>query len=206
MSILLTVLAVIGYILLAILLIVFILLILPVHVLLEYKSKKFTAILRIFFIKIQVFPLNKKEDKKVEKAEKKAEGKVDKVIKKEKKKINFILFAEDIFEIIATAGTVMSKIIRSLSFTKITLIYPVHKTEAADTAVFYGRVNAYVGTAIGTLHNYLRMKIKNVEIICDYDNIHEDKTYVYCDVSAVLISILTVFIYALIRLKREKVF
>ncbi len=197
--------AVIGYILLFLLFIIILLLAMPVRLITIYENEKFTTKAQVLFLTFKIYPMTKKQKKEVKKAEKQGEEQAEKEVKKAKKKLNISLFAEDIVEIVQTAGSVINKIIKSMTFKNVSLVLPVHKDDAAQTAIAYGNMNAYISGAIATLHNYLQLNIKKVNIICDYDNTFEKDTYFYCKIGATPIIILIVAVYAVIRLKKNNV-
>ncbi len=198
-------LAVLGYVLLSILFVlcaIVILLFVPVKLHTKYEHTKFTVKIKILFFTLKLYPMTKKEKKQVKQIEQTGEKKV----KKQAKKVNISLFAEDIVEIIILATGAIKKIMHSMKFSKVCLTIPVHKQDVAQTAIDYGKMNAYISGAYGALNNILRIDVEDINIICDYDNAYKEKTYFYCKISAMPIALITVLIYTVIKLKQNNVF
>ncbi len=200
-------LAILGYVLLVILIIlglIIVLLFIPVRLFLEYKASEFNIKVAIVFFKFKIYPLPKKQKKRVKNEKETQDENIKAPAKKKKQGLSF--YAEDIIEIIITASGFIKNIMHSMLFSKICLTLPVFKNNVALTAIEYGKMNSYIGGVYATLKNILRINVDDISIICDYDNIYKDKTYFYCKVSAIPIIIIIVAIYAIVKLKQKQVF
>jgi hypothetical protein len=62
-----------------------------------------------------------------------------------------------------------------------------------------------LGTALGAVQNLLDIRLKQVDIIPDFTGEYKDRHYFYCKIQAVLFIMIVAAVYALARLKADKV-
>lgn len=197
-------LSVLGWTLLALLGLLLLALVLPVFVDFEYKDKRFTAVLRIFFWwKIKLYPLPpKKEKPKPEPPKPNAEDAAAKE-KKPKKPMPKITL-ELVWGLVSTSGAAMRIVMRGLWFTHIRVVWPVHGDTPEETAIAYGQTQAYFGGAVAALRNFLNLrKFEQVDIVADYDDKFSESTYLYCTIGATPVIMVTAGLYAVIRIFKE---
>lgn len=195
------VLAVIGWILLALLLVLVLALVLPVFLHVTYEKEQLTIKMNVLFFSFVLYPAKEKQKpEKVKTTQQLAEEEKP----KKKKKLPY-LYLEDIVALVVTAGKSMHKIFRALRITKIGIVLPVHGDDPAKTAIQYGQMHAYLGGAIATLQNFLTLQFQKVQVIADFEKEFSQNTYFYCKIGATPIILLIVAIYALVRVKRDDI-
>ena len=175
------------------------LLFVPAQLLLEYKDDDITAKARVLFLTIKLYPRKQKPAK--EPPQPKAEEKPpEPQPQKPKKKITL----DKLTRAVKTAKGAMKIIFgrMKISFTKI--VWPVYDGNAADTALAYGQLQAYVGGALGVLQQILNISFKSADIFADYDNIHEKERCIYCKIGATPFIMISAAIYVYTHLKRDK--
>ena len=180
------------------------LLIVPVQVAVEYKEGAFTAKLRVlFFLRFGLYPAKEKPQSKKagQDAEKKEKDAQDE--KQKKKKTDFTL--ESAAELVSTAGWLMRIVFKILRFTDITLCWPVHREDAAETAMAYGKTQAWLGGILGTLQNALTLRFKKLTVFADFTGEMKDRRYFYCKIGAAPFIMVAAALYALVHLKSERV-
>ncbi len=198
------VLEIILYILLAILVLLLLLLITPVCVKPVYQQEKLSVYLTVLLFKFKIYPLSKKEKVKVKNADKKAKEQGEKAIKKDVKS-RLPIYFEDIAEIICIAGGAIKLIFKCIYFRNIRIFYPVFKDNAAQTAIYYGKLQAYINNAFALLNNILNIKVKSIKLLADFNNEHEKDTYLSCKINAIPIVFIIAAIYVFRRLKINKI-
>ena len=180
-------------------------LVLPVFVLVEYKNHQLCAKLRVLFLTFPLYPLKKETEE--QQAEEKSTPPQDEKKQPEKssqaknKKITF----DKILQILSTAGSGIKILLRGVFVTGICICYPMYREDAAETAIAYGQTQAYLGTAVGLLRNFIRVRFKKVNIFADFDNTHSEEEYFYCKIGATPFIMVSAAIYVFTRLKSEKV-
>ncbi len=177
-------------ILLVLLLILVILLMSRVALTVEYWDGKFSYAVRYFGIKVYPFPEKaetdpeKEEQKATEKARKKAEKEAKKQAEKEAaaaerkkrlpaEKIQRVLQriaerSDMIGEILAAVPGPLQKLLRSVTLDDLVTDFLIGGEDAADTALLYGRVQIAVQNLLANLGKHIRVKRKDVRIVCDF--------------------------------------
>lgn len=84
------------------------------------------------------------------------------------KKKKFSLTFDFIMEMLSAAGVLMRRVFRALHFQKIVLILPVHKEDAAATALACGQMQAAVSAGVAALENFLDLRFDGVRILPDF--------------------------------------
>ena len=192
--------SVLLWLLVALLALLILCLVLPVFVLVEYKNKQFSAKLRVLFLTFQLYPSKKQPEEKPV-AEKSEENPSEKPKQQsQKKKITL----DKIMQIFSVAGSGVKMLLRGIFITGIRINYPVYREDAAETAIAYGQTQASLGTAVGLLRNFVRLRFKKVNIFADFDNTHNEEEYFYCKIGATPFIMVSVAIYVFTRLKSEK--
>ena len=162
------------YIILAVLLLIFILLIFPVKVYINYYDKIEITIRYIFFKFKQTGKPEKQEEKKRKKEKKKLKKDKEPKEKKESslsklKKENGIKGLIELFkEILKIFFKTAKKIIKHIYIEKIDLNIAVSSEDAAQTAILYGKINAYFYSVYALLSNFFNIKFKRINIYPDF--------------------------------------
>ena len=175
-----TFLMVLLWVVLGLLALLAVLLIVPAAVAVEYKQGEFTArlkLLGIFSFRLQPA----KPEPKLHMTFEKVQG------------------------ILSAAGAFMRRVFRALHFTGIIFILPIHRDDAAQTAVAYGRAQAWVGGAAAALQNFFNLSFRQVRILADFTGEITAGPYFSCKIGASPIIMITAALYALVQLKNEHV-
>lgn len=181
-----------------------VLLIVPVVVAVEYKQGDFTARLKVLGVfSFRLYPMKEKPEKKKKQPPPQPEKAVQEPPKKPEPK--FRLTFEKVEGILSTAGAFMRRVFRALHFTGIIFILPIHREDAAQTAVAYGRAQAWVGGAVAALQNFLNLRFKQVRVLADFTGEITAGPYFSCKVGASPIIMIIAALYALVQLKNEHV-
>ncbi len=176
----------------------------PICVKPEYKNETFTVHLIILFLRFKVFPLPKKEKKKAKAVEKKAEEETENAAEKIKKR-KFPIMLEDISTIMQAAKGAIKIIFKGIYFNKIRIFYPVYKEDAAQSAIYYGQLQAYVSATFACLQNILNLRFKSVKLVADFNNELSKNTYLSCKIYASPIIFIIAGIYVFKELKANSI-
>ena len=186
----LNILAVLGWIVLALLVLIVWVILVPRSVFVEYtKAGEITVKVRIAFFRIKVYPLNlpfKKKEK-----EKKAKGKAKSGQNKQEEKSPLAQLKEDlpkgmelVKEILSTVKGVMAIILKGLYIKDVSFNLPINAGDAYNTQKQYGVItNAFYSFNI-FLQKYVKISYKSPVFIADFANLYEDSPYFYCKIQA----------------------
>ena len=194
----LKILAVIGWILLALLILILWILIVPRSVYVEYsKVHDLTVKVRVFLFKIKVYPFSLPFKKKTDKAEKKKKPKKAKKSQQEqeqqgqKKKSQLAQLTENlpkgmelVKEVLSTVKGVMAILLRGLYIKDVSFTLPVKGKDAYDTQKQYGIItNTFYSFNI-FLQKYVKIFYKKPVFVADFANLYDDSIYFYCKIQA----------------------
>jgi hypothetical protein len=104
-------------------------------------------------------------------------------------------------QICSAAGALMRAVLRAVHVRDVKAVWPVHCGDAAETAIRFGRTQAYVGSALGVLQNFVDLQLRQVDIIPDFTGEHKYRRYFYCKIQATPFIIVTTGVWALVKLK-----
>ncbi len=190
----LKILAVIGWILLALLILIVWVIIVPRSVYVEYsKVNELTVKVRVFLFKIKVYPFNL-PFKKTDKAEKKKKEKASKQTSKqstENKKSPVQQLTENlpkgmelVKEVLSAVRGVMAILLKGISIKDAAFTLPVYSGDAHRTQKQYGLItNAFYSFNI-FLQKYVKIYWKSPIFIADFANLYDDSLYFYCKIQA----------------------
>ena len=209
MTIMLKILAVLGYILLAIILLLVWVIIVPRHFWLEYDKKDgFTAKMNIGFFKLKLYPLPNFIAKKLEKAGEKAEDVVEEGAKEDEEAIeektkkkpgpfDNIEFSFDLVkDILATAKGVVKIFLKGIYFRDVSFTLPLYDEDAYRTQQLYANTTTAFYTLNIFLQQYLQIYYKSPIFVADFANQHENSLYFYCKITSSPSIIISVAIFA----------
>ena len=200
----LNLLIVIGYIVLALLLLVAWVLLVPRSVFVEYTNATGPVVkVRLLFFKIRVYPLpklfggGKKEKagkKKKTDAKKNASGD-----KKQQKQSGFKKFMADmpkgfelVKEVFATVKGVMAILLKGIRIKDVSFTLPISAGNAYETQKLYGTVTSAFYSLNVFLQKYVKIFYKKPIFVADFAQLYKDSTYFYCKIQASPVIILVV--------------
>ena len=153
-----------GWILLSLLLFIFFLLLLPVH-----TRVRFDHALQVWCglgpVSLRIFPLKKKNKPKQEKKQAADSKKKPSAKKKPKKKLSL----EVIVDFIHLGTEALGTMRRRLVIQDLTCHLNVAGTDAAATALLYGRIAAAVSSLYPVLERNLRIRHTDISVDADFE-------------------------------------
>ena len=187
----LKILAVTGWILLALLVLVVWVIIVPRSVYVEYsKVQELVVKVRVLCFKIKVYPFSlpfkKKDRKKEDKKGAESGGQT-----KQKKKSSAKQLMEDlpkgmelVKEVLGAVKGVTAILLKGISIKDASFTLPVYAGDAHETQKQYGIVtNAFYSFNI-FLQKYVKIFWKSPVFIADFANLYSDSLYFYCKIQA----------------------
>lgn len=203
---------VLGFLLLGLLVLVLLLLLLPVSLLVEFKQERLTVKLRILFLTFPLYPRRKKASEEPVKVEQVTAPAAEENLRAEQAvsldgdepKPRRKITLSDLTKFVSSAGRIMRIVLKLIQIRDIRIVYPIRGEDAAQTAIQYGRFHAYLGSTLGVLQNFLNMRFKQVDILPDFNNNCKYRRYFYCKLQAIPFIIVIAALYALARLKGDK--
>ena len=226
MHILLTVLSVLGWVLLALLCLLLVALFTPARLVLELRYDEFSARLKVLCFTVTLYPRGQKQQGDAPDGKEAAPaappkagaqadaggsaqagppqagqtapgGKTGKMPKQKRRLPSLGSLAQ----ICSAAGALMRAVLRTVHVRGVKAVWPVHCEDAAETAIRFGHMQAYVGSALGVLQNFVDLQLKQVDIIPDFTGEHKYRRYFYCKIQAIPFIIVTTGVWALVKLK-----
>ncbi len=173
---------VLGWTLLALLALLALVLVLPVRAELEYREGALSVRARIFGLPLRIYPFPerlKKRRPKQKQPQKEAAPRP-----KKKKKRAPRLETEEIQAFLGAAGTFMRRMYRMIHITDVILILPVHREDAAQTALACGRAEAWLAGMTALLQNYFDLHIVQLRVLPDFTNEITAGVYLSCGIGA----------------------
>ena len=193
MHILLTVLSVLGWVLLALLCLLLVALFTPARLVLELRYDEFSARLKVLCFTVTLYPRGQKQQGDAPDGKEAAPAAPPKA------------GAQADAGGSAQAGppqaALMRAVLRTVHVRGVKAVWPVHCEDAAETAIRFGHMQAYVGSALGVLQNFVDLQLKQVDIIPDFTGEHKYRRYFYCKIQAIPFIIVTTGVWALVKLK-----
>ena len=202
----LKILAVTGWVLLALIVLLLWVVIVPRSMYVEY-SKKYNLIVkvRVFLFKIKVYPFKlpfakelteeqkaaKKEARKAKKEQsKKPTGKKDTTEQNSEKKKGFDI-TEKLPKGMELAKTVLSAVkgvlrilLKGVRIKDVSFNLPISGKDAYDVQQKYGKITSAFYSFNIFLQKYVKVFYKCPKFIADFDNLHKDSLYFYCKIQA----------------------
>lgn len=181
------VLKIIGWILLAVIGLIILLLSVKVKIFAEYSDANTNLRLQWLFIKIPIYPTEKKEKKP---KEKKPEEEKDEAPSepKEKKDNNFLQLLYDahgvdglvliVKRLFSYIGTFFGDLMNALVIDDLYIDVMCNKGDAASTAIYYGEVCSALFPLLGALVTKYKVKKYDINVYPDYIAKHSSANYV----------------------------
>lgn len=160
-----------------IILLLFGILMVPVHAEAYYKESFSLKIKFLFFFSYRVFPMNEKE-KKEEKQKKESEkpAETEEKPKKQKRKMMPDEIVDFIIDTIKKYGPGAKMILRNIRFHSIELYWKVGAEDAAACGIKYGRICAWLSGVLGFFRNLTKIEHPKIRVfpdfICEKDEIY----------------------------------
>ena len=196
-------------ILLAVLLaLVLVVLLLPVTAHLHYEAGQFTAAAGTLGLKWQLYPAKPKtgpeKPKKPKKPKKKkappAPQDGQKAAAPKKKRVP--LGVSEIFEMVRTAGWLLRRILGGLTIHDVRIRMAIQGSDAADTAVKYGKTSAWLHGGLAGMRNILDIRIRELALVPDFTGEKQGTELFSCKITGRLIIIVISGLRALWQLYR----
>ena len=201
MHIFLTILAVLGWILLGLLGLFLLLLVMPVRLLVRWDKDGLRIKLKVLFIPYTLLPQKEKKQAPHNKPKPKPQEEKPQKPEKEKMKMSF----DKIVSLVSVAKSAAAIALKGIWIRNIELTVPVHCDDAAQTAIAYGKMQAYLAGAIATLENAVHLYFRKVKFIPDFQDEYGDAQSFYCKVVASPVIMVVAGIYVFKRLSDEKI-
>ncbi len=181
------------YILLAVLFIILLVLLLPVHVIIRY-DKKLTVKIKFFGFSFTVYSSQNEDDEEdleqeVDSGVKKGESFISKLIKKR----GILGAVGALAKILKEIGKSAVKILKRIKINRLDIDLQIASEDAATTAITYGQASAAVYSAVGILTALKMPKSYSVNVAPDFLKNKPYGTF-YLDVNANIFRILYIFL------------
>ncbi len=184
----------------------------PAYVTIVYQNESLEVKAGMLCFTLRVYPecrflrknpeakkAKKAAKKDVRKDEKKAVKLSDRIAAKgARATINALL------SIVRAAGLAMRLILGALKIENICLRLPVQSGDPAQTAILYGKTNAWIYGSLAVLNNFLYLDFKEVQINPVFEENFERTAYFSCKVSAQLVIMVVVAFRLFQMLRNEK--
>ena len=194
----LKILAVIGWILLVLVVLLLWVIIVPRSVFVEYTNNTSLVVkVRILLFKIKVYPLPKflsNKDKKEKSAKKKktdAQKTASADTAKAEKPSAFKKFMADmpkgfelVKEVLSAVKGVMAILLKGISIKDVSFTVPISAKDAHETQKQYGIVTSAFYSLNVFLQKYVKIFYKKPMFVADFANLYKDSTYFYCKIQA----------------------
>ena len=192
MTLMLKILAVVGWLLLAILLLVVWVILVPRHFWLEYcKAEGVTVKMNIGPFKLNLVPppkfLNKKSDGKKEQKPQTEQASSQTAPQQSEKPNPFgdlQLSMELVKDVVNSAKGVMKRIFKAIKFRDVSFTAPVYAGDVYKTQKLYGIVTNSFYTLATFLQQHLQITFKSPLFVADFANRHSESVYFYTQITA----------------------
>ena len=105
---------------------------------------------------------------------------------------------------VRTGGQILRRLLEGFKIHHIRIYLPVHRENAASTALAVGAVHAGLGASFGMLQNFLDLRMEQLVIEPDYTGEHQGQEHFSCKITSHLIIMVITGVWALLRLRKEK--
>lgn len=219
MHILFAILSVLGWVLLVFVCLVLVVIFTPARLVLELRYDTFTAKMKVLWFTFYMYPRKKEGQAAARQKNRKQQPESGKAgPQNEKDDANTpageaktaretepqgpgLPSLRELAQICSAAGVLMRALLRAVHVRGVTAVWPVHCEDAAETAIHFGRTQAYLGSALGVLQNFVDIRLKQVDIIPDFTGEHKYRRYFYCKIQATPFIIGVTGMWALARLR-----
>ena len=105
---------------------------------------------------------------------------------------------------VRTGGQILRRLLEGFKIHHIQIYLPVHGETAASTALAVGAVYAGLGASFGMLQNFLDLRMEQLVVEPDYTGEHRGQEHFSCKITSHLIIMVVTGVWALLRLREEK--
>lgn len=193
---------IIGYLLLAVLLLLAWIILVPRNFRVEYcKQDGLSVKMYIGFFKVNIVPLpcflQKDSDVKNTHTDESNNAQQEKKQNSASNLIKNIEFSSDVIkQILYAANGTVKRILKSLKFRDVSFTLPICGDDAYQIQQAYGKITAIFYTLNTVLQQFLQITYKSPVFVADFSGKHKDSTYFYCKITAVPVLLLAAGIYA----------
>lgn len=154
----------------------------PVHIAADYKDEFSLEVKFLFFFKLRVFPMKKKEEKE-EKQEKKKTEKTEtkEKPKKQKRKKTPDGIIDMIIDAVNKYGPGAKMILRNIRFHRLELYWKVGAEDAAACGIKYGKICAWLSGVFGFFRNLMKIEKAKLRVFPDFIS-EKDEIYGGADI------------------------
>lgn len=188
MTLILKILSVIGWILLAVILLLVWVILVPRHFWVEYSKADGPVVkMNIGPFKVGLFPLPQFLQKKAEqKQDRRSEKKEEE--KEQKEKFNPLadiqLSFDLVKQVVSAAKGIMVRVLKAIKFRDVSFTVPIHNSDVYKTQQQYGMVtNAFYSLSI-FLQKHMQITFKSPIFVADFAGTYADSVYFYCQITA----------------------
>ncbi len=143
------------------------LLMVPVHVIVDW-NEKLSVRIRYLFIKKTLFPLDKEKEEPKKEEEKKEKSSERQKNKKKKSKPSLEEIVDKIIDSVNRYGPGAKMILRNIRVHRLELFWKIASEDAASCAIRYGRICAFLNTALGFFRNLMRIEKSSFRVYPDF--------------------------------------
>ena len=105
---------------------------------------------------------------------------------------------------VRTGGQILRRLLAGFKIHHIRIYLPLCRDSAASTALAVGAVHAGLGASFGMLQNFLDLRMEQLIIEPDYTGEHQGREHFSCKITSHLIIMVITGVWALLRLRKEK--
>lgn len=211
------VLKVMGLLLVCLLALIFVVLILPITIKLHYEKGQLQASAGTLGVMVQIFP--RKQRKQKNEPEQKQDARKSAAVHRPTKKMQaknttataaqnekkLLLSGDALCQLVKTAGWLLCRILAGIQVHDVRIRLPIHGADAADTAIRYGKTNAWLYSTLGVLQNGLDIRVKELALVPDFNGEKQGTELFSCKITARLIIMLIAGLRAFIQLTKAGV-
>lgn len=191
--------AILGWVLLALLGLLVLALLAPVRAVVEYREGALSVKARVLGIPLRVYPRPGQSAARSLRARKKKTARA----KPKPKRKGFSFALEDLQNLLGAAGVLMRRAFRAIHISQVIVILPIHRDDAAQTALACGRAEAWLGGMAALARNFFDVQIVQLRVLPDYTNEIAAGVYGYGKIGVRPIALLAAGFYALGYMMRK---
>ena len=190
-----------GWALLALVALLLLALVLPARAAIEYREGALSVQLRLLGIQFHVYPFPEGLKRRSPPAHKPKKKKSGKRGRRAGKKPMFEW--DDLQGILGMAGAFTRRALRAIRITDIILIVPVHRDNAAETALACGRSEAWLSGVAAALQNFMELRWTQLRVLPDFTGEITAGFYLSCRGGARPVSFLIAGVHAFLYLLKK---
>ena len=201
------------YIFALLVVLLFLFLLLPMWVVINYDEKNLVVKVRILGIPVRIYPESKllskflsKSSRNKPKKEKSSEEIKDTGKEGEKAIKETQMSFEKTMSLLSLAKETMVNVTQELTVKNVKLSCVIHGEDAAQTALNYGKANAAFANAYSMAEvMFKKITVQEVEFVPDFTNEFEQNVRFACQIGAKPVSVLKLVLFLFKQLKKMKI-